>query len=846
MTVDLARAAPAHAQAAGTPPSIWRAPLVPVALAATAGIVVDRYFSPPLAATFLLGAALVIAWLVSAWRGKTLLALAFFWSAIGVLAAVYHHTQRDVYAPDDIGYFAPDEPHPVVLRGVVDSEPLLVKRPANDALRSFASHDTGRLVLQVTALKQQGDWQPVSGRVQVSTGKPVDGVHVGDEVEVAGRMQTPARPANPGEFDYAAMLRDQRIRAVVSVKDATEPVLFVRQPGGLALDRTLAAVRGWGQRTLTDYLPPDRQGVAIALLLGDGAPMTQDDWQKYIHTGVIHVLAISGQHLVVLAGFLAIATRLIGLKLRSSALFIALFLLGYSLLVGGRPPVMRSAVAVCCGCGALMVRRPLMRANTFALAWLAVGVLNPTDLFNFGCLLSFLAVAVLIWGTHGWWSSAPDPKQGLIEASRPLWLQVLRWIGRQVLLSYAITVAIWVVVAPLVAARQHVIAPVGLVIGPPTVLLTSIALLAGFSLLLLAPLCPPLAHVAAWVTSTSLSGCDGLVTWSLAWPGAFWYVPRIPEWWLWFYYLGVLSLLMLQTLRRIWQWGFLAILAWLTVGLFSGAVGTRPDELRCTFLAVGHGGCTVLETPDGRTFLYDAGSLRGPEVAQRQIAPYLWQRGIRRIDEVFLSHADLDHFNGLLALLDRFSIGQVSCTPTFTERQTNAVRATVRGLESRGVTVRVLKAGDHLQAGAVHIDVLHPPIVGPDGNENSRSLVLLVRHANHSVLLTGDLEGAGLGRVLGLKATKVDVLMAPHHGNRAATLPLIAWSKPHLIVSCQGPPRSKIHKDLTDPQNGLFLGTWPHGAITIRSRTDQLVVETYQTQERWRLPWRFWLAHGAD
>src|SRR5262249_56481645 len=91
----------------------------------------------------------------------------------------------------------------------------------------------------------------------------------------------------------------------------------------------------------------------------------------------------------------------------------------------------------------------------------------------------------------------------------------------------------------------------------------------------------------------------------------------------------------------------------------------RPsDELRVTFLAVGHGGCTVLETPDGRVLVYDAGAMGGSEVTRRHIAPYLWSRGHRRIDELFLSHADLDHFNGVTALLERFAVGPITCAPS--------------------------------------------------------------------------------------------------------------------------------------------------------------------------------------
>jgi len=820
---------------AATPEPIWRGPLVPVALAATAGIVVDRGLGLPLPWTLLGAMAAIAGSLGLTWRNRPLPALVLLWCAVAALGAAYHHWQRDVYAADDIGQFATEEARPALLRGVVETEPLLIKRAGQDELRSFPAKDAGRFVLQVTALKQQDDWQTVSGRVQIHTAVPTGEVHVGDEIEVAGRMEAPAPPANPGEFDYPSLLRDQGIRAVMSVKDSGDGLQVLHEGGGLSPGRGLARLRAYGQKVLMDYLPTERQGVAIALLLGDGAPMTQDDWDKYIRTGVIHVLAISGQHLVVLAAFLGVGLRLLRVPLRRAAIVTAALLLGYALLVGGRPPVMRSAAGICALCGGLLVRRPLLRANTFALAWLIVALLNPTDLFTVGCQLSFLSVAALAWGTTGWLQTDADPLAQLAKESQPLWRQWALWLGREVLLSYAITLVIWVVVAPLIAARLNVLSLAGLVIGPPTVLLTSIALLAGFALLFSAMICPPLAQVAAWVTQWSLAGCETLVTWAAGWPGGCWYVPQVPAWWLWVFYLGVLGLLMLPTLRRMGTWCVLAHLVLLTVGLVSGAARPPAEGLRCTFLAVGHGGCAVLETPDGQTLLYDVGSLAGPEVVRRNVAPYLWQRGIRRIDEVFLSHADLDHFNGLVGLLDRFAVGQISCTPTFQQRQTPAVRRTLRELDRRGVALRVLSAGERLRAGEVDITVLHPPAVGPDGNENSRSLVLLIRHAGHSIMLTGDLEGAGLEQVTTFAAPRVDVLMAPHHGNKAATGAMIQWAQPRVVVSCQGTPRTLLKKEARDPNGPPLLGTWPHGAVSIRSRAESLVVETYLSKQKWRL-----------
>jgi competence protein ComEC len=154
---------------------------------------------------------------------------------------------------------------------------------------------------------------------------------------------------------------------------------------------------------------------------------------------------------------------------------------------------------------------------------------------------------------------------------------------------------------------------------------------------------------------------------------------------------------------------------------------------------------------------------------------------------VFLSHADLDHFNGLPALLERFAVGQVTCTPTFADKETPGVRQTLSVLEKRGIPIRIVQAGDRLVAGSLEMDVMHPPAIGLDGNENARSMVLLVRHREHSILLTGDLEGPGLDRVLRMPPPKLDILMSPHHGSRVANKPELAvWARPKLVLSCEG------------------------------------------------------------
>jgi competence protein ComEC len=378
------------------------------------------------------------------------------------------------------------------------------------------------------------------------------------------------------------------------------------------------------------------------------------------------------------------------------------------------------------------------------------------------------------------------------------------------------------------------ISPVGLLLGPPVVFLTSVALLAGFLLLLIGPLAWPLALPFARLTQWSLAGCEFLVKLADRLPGAHFYTGDIPEWWLWAFYLTLFAILWLERLRRHWRWTLPAGAAWLSVGLLAGSVRPITSEFRCTFLAVGHGGCIVMETPDGRTVLYDAGALGGPDVTRRQIAPFLWNRGIRRIDEVILSHADLDHFNGLPPLFERFAVGQITMTPTFANKQTPGVRVLLDDLAQRGIAVRIVQSGDRLVAGAVEMEVLHPPAEGVEGNENARSLVLLVKHEGHTMLLTGDLEGAGMSRLLSLPPRHADILMAPHHGSLVANKPELAeWANPQIVIACQGPPRWPNRKGNPYSSLGIsYLGTWPEGAITICSTKSLLHLETYSTHKR--------------
>jgi competence protein ComEC len=574
--------------------------------------------------------------------------------------------------------------------------------------------------------------------------------------------------------------------------------------------------------------------VAAALLLGEGSTMTSEGWQRYIRTGAVHVLAISGQHLMILAAFLWLLLRSFGVRRRPAILVITVLVFTYAILTGGRPPAIRAAVTIAAGAGALWLGRVPVYMNSLALAWLAVLAINPTDVTNAGCQLSFVAVAALYLALRKPVREV-DPIRQLVRESLPPWRRALSWMLGLIAGAYFATWLIWLTAAPLVAAHYHLLSPIALLLGPPMLLLTLVCLISGLLLLVSAAVVPPLVPVFATILNAFLSACSVIIEAADRVPFSYVYVGDLPTWWLCGFYVLVLPALGVQWLRRRWQWSVAGGAIWLGLGIWQYYSRPALDELRLTFLAVGHGGCTVLETQDGQVLLYDAGTLGGPDVTRRIIAPFLWSRHIHRIDEIFVSHADLDHFNGLPDLLDRFSIGRISFTPTFSEKPIPGVPAALAAVESHRIPVRILSTGQRAVTGPVSIDVIHPPAAGPQGNENSRSMVLWVRHAGHSMLLTGDLEAAGLERVLSLPQFPVDILMGPHHGSRVSnTASLARWAAPRLVILCQGPPRNP---PLTvDPytERGIpCLGTWPLGAITIHSRENELTVDAFTSGAQW-------------
>jgi len=467
-------------------PSSPPAPLVPVALAVGLGVYLERLVPLPTQMLVALLIALAASWLLAIRRKQSALSAILLWCVAGTLAAQWHRI-TEAWPSDAIGHFATQDRTLVKLRGAV-SEDVIYQQPRRPELLSgqgTLGHSV--FIVDVASLQLTDRWQPVSGRVRVSVEGEMRHLSIGDGVEIVGGLSALSAPVNPGGIDFRQNWFDQQIEATVGVK-SIEGITLHRESDRWSIAGMMAQARAWVRQTLQQHMPPRQAGIAQALLCGEQSALTPDQFEGYLQTGVYHVLAVSGQHLVILCAVIGFILRFAGGDMRSRAVWLAAFVIGFTLLTGARPPVVRAAVIVLAWCLALWLRRRVNALNALALAWIIVAMLNPADLANTGCQLSFLAVLVLIQVIAPWYQWEKEhlsPLDRLEAELRPASWRLAYWILHHLKWAILTSLVIWLTTMPLVMQRFHLVSPVALILGPLLVLPITLAMVSGMLLVLL-------------------------------------------------------------------------------------------------------------------------------------------------------------------------------------------------------------------------------------------------------------------------------------------------------------------------------------------------------------------------
>jgi competence protein ComEC len=393
---------------------------------------------------------------------------------------------------------------------------------------------------------------------------------------------------------------------------------------------------------------------------------------------------------------------------------------------------------------------------------------------------------------------------------------------------------LWLLTTPLVLARFHIVSLTALALNVVLWPLMTLSLLSGFGVLLFGAVFPPLAWLCARACDWSFGVLEAGVNLGHQTPCGHFWLPGPADWWLWGFY-GVLAFAVaFPHIRPRPRWCVAVLSAWLATGLAVSAWPRDRDRLDCTFLSMGHGCAVFVQFPSGRTMLYDAGQMGSPVGGVRTVSSFLWDRGIRRLDAVVLSHPDIDHYNSLPDLLERFSVGAVYVSPSMFAKENSTLRALRRAIDDHHVPVRHVRAGDRLWSdGGGSVEVLHPPRRGVLSPGNADSVVLEIAYRGRRIVLPGDLETSGLDELLATRPRPCEVLMAPHHGSRKSnSAGLAAWCRPRWVVFSGDGRWSLPDIDSTyRAVGGQTLHTYNCGAIRVQVGQDGVQLSPFLTRE---------------
>ncbi|MEE2640862.1 MAG: ComEC/Rec2 family competence protein [Planctomycetota bacterium] len=764
-------------------------PCLLILLSVSVGIVIDRFQPVPFQASFTIAGGTLFLWLLSrslhrGLRSGLLVIAACF------VGANWHHQYWNHYPAEETGRRVDEIARPVALRGVVLQQPDEIPAPAPNPLNRSQSGTRFRFLFRIRQIRSGIHWEPASGRTRVTVEASQLELQAGDEIQLWGLISRTGRRRSALDFDPQSYYRSRRLLARVFVDQANGIRKTGRRAGGFWVRRQLDRARTRCRTAIERNVPRRSAPLIRAMMLGDRQQVSDTTRQKFLVTGTMHLLAISGLHVGILSlGFFFLMR--IGVLPKKSGLLLTMgFVFFYCLLVGARPPVTRATILVILYCLARWLDRNPMSVNSLSLAGLTVLVSNPCALFETGVQLSFIAVATLIMiGEQLQACAAPaDPLQSFLLRKRDRSERIRDAMQHFLTGLFLSSLGIWATTIPLVTEKFHVVAAVGILANVVLMLPVTLVLYAGLLVLLFDPLglAGPWGRAADYLVQVILEVIDI----SASVPCGHW----------WAHGLGPLGIAVFYGLFAIFflfarfhlefRWHLLLFLSWLAVALWLTEYQSQNDRqsLEVTFIDVDHGTSTLVRFPDGQRVLYDAGSLNSSRLALDRISAILWEKKIYRLDAVILSHADLDHYNALPELMNRFSIQRVLVSPRmFEQDRSDSLEVLTERLRADGVPLLAIQAGANIAFGeSCQTQILHPAGKFSGSTDNANSIVWLLQYRGRRVLLTGDLEKDGLSELVSHPALSCDILMAPHHGSGSADHASMAdWCSPEIVViSC--------------------------------------------------------------
>jgi len=545
-----------------------------------------------------------------------------------------------------------------------------------------------------------------------------------------------------------------------------------------------------------------RAPIVNALVFAPNARLDSDIRERYVRSGLAHLLSISGLHVGFIAAWLALILRKFPLAPPARFGATAVLLLGYLWLLGFPAPAVRAGAMLVLVEVARLRERVVAPRGVVALAALAVLVQDAWALESVGAWLSVAGVGAVVWAGRAF---ARAPRLARLAAP---------------------ALAATLVTAPISALAFGTVAPIGVLANLIAIPLAGVAVPGLVMALVLSWLASGPAHLIAAGAGLGLALLDlvargaalvpgGHVVMVAGWRAALvWAAVAVAAWWLW------------NSPRRPWliaaRVAFVSTVFVTTT--FRDVISL--DDCRCLtvhFLDVGQGDAAALRTPNGRWIVIDGGP-RTPEwdAGRRVVVPFLRGQGVGRVAVLVATHGDADHLGGLPAVVEAFDPelvlepGEPLGRPLYLEF--------LAGVEASGARWHPARAGDRVEVDGVVLEVLSPDSLWLrlplDVNEHG--VVLRVRYGTVRLLFQAD---AGLpveSRLVGTVG-RVDLLKVGHHGSRSATSD--EWLdelEPRTAVISVG-----RHNNYGHPAPDVLARLARHGVTVFR--TDQSGTITFST-----------------
>ena len=568
-------------------------------------------------------------------------------------------------------------------------------------------------------------------------------IQPGERWSLTVRLKRPHGLANPHGYDAEARLFEMGVRATGYVRAGERLDEFVATPSTL-IARARYRIRERFDRVLPQAVYPDA-GILTALAIGDQKAIPGDLWQVFAKTGTTHLMSISGLHVTLFSGLVAVLVAFLWRRVprlasrvpaQRAGVFLGWFAAAfYTLIAGAGIPALRTLFMLSVGALAVLTGRHVSPFRILSLALVVVLLFDPWAGMSPGFWLSFTAVGLLLW--------AALAEHGGEDEQASLGQRLRRWIRGFGRTQWAVTIGTLPLLL-LFFSQFSLISPLTNALAIPWVSgvitpLTILALVIPWDGLLI-------------LADALLSPLMSLLTWSASLPLAIWHAPVPSSLVFALAVLGALWWLMPAGLPGRWMAIFLCLpLVW------PQTMQVPAGHARIEVLDVGQGLAVVVRT-HSHVLLYDTGPYFSSvaDAGDRVIVPYLRAIGVDRLDGLVVTHRDTDHSGGAQSVLESMPVGWVADAPDTT------FALTIPGLQRR-----VCAAGNGWDWDGVRFEFLYPITEHSDKAlaSNHQSCVLRVSAGGRSMLLTSDIEAPDESQMVARDLAHSDVLLVPHHGS---------------------------------------------------------------------------------